>query len=307
MVDLSVKIGSLTFKNPLLTASGTFGYGTEFMNFHDVNLYGGIITKSLTLEPRGGNKIPRIVETNCGMLNSIGLANVGLDTFLHQILPTLQKVTTPIIVNIAGKTWEEYVDIARQLSPVSRINAIEVNISCPNVKQGGMAFGTDPDITQKVVQSIRQVYEKTIIVKLTPNVTDIGTIAQAAVKAGADALSLINTVLGMRLDIHTKKPMLGNIVGGLSGPAIKPIALAKVFQVAQAVDVPLIGIGGITCWEDVIEFLIAGAAAVEIGSWNFVDPSGPQIILEGIKNYCQKYSINKISELTNTLELDNNV
>lgn len=306
MIDLSVKIGSLKLKNPLLPASGTFGYGTEFMKFYDVNQYGGIITKSLTLKPRSGNKMPRIAETNCGLLNSIGLANVGLDTFLQETLKTLQPITSPIIANIAGSTIDEYVTIAEQLSHLSEIKGIEVNISCPNVKQGGMAFGTDPDITYKIIDRIRSVYKKTMIVKLTPNVTDIVDIAQSAVKAGTDALSLINTVLGMRIDINTRKPLLGNVVGGLSGPAIKPIALAKVFQVAENVDVPIIGIGGITSWEDIIEFLIAGATAVEIGSLHFIDPSGPQFLLEGIKNYCKKHSINKITELTNSLELNNN-
>jgi len=306
MVDLSVAIGSLKLKNPLLTASGTFGYGTEFMKFYNVNLYGGIITKSLTLEPRQGNTMPRIAETHCGLLNSIGLANVGLKIFLKDTLLTLEKITSPIIVNIAGKTIDEYIQIARELSSLQKIKAIEVNISCPNVAQGGMAFGTDPTITHKVVHGIRQVYKNTIIVKLTPNVTDIVTIAKSAVDAGADALSLINTVLGMRIDINTKRPLLGNIVGGLSGPAIKPIAVAKVFKVARNVKVPIIGIGGITSWEDVIEFLIAGAAAVEIGSLHLIDPSGPQLMLEEIKRYCQQKSISKISELTNSLELESN-
>ncbi|MFO7890860.1 MAG: dihydroorotate dehydrogenase [bacterium] len=306
MIDLSVKIGSLRLNNPLLPASGTFGYGTEFMKFYDVDQYGAIITKSLTLEPRSGNIMPRIAETHCGLLNSIGLANVGLDIFLNETLEELQDITCPIIVNIAGSTVDEYIEIAKQLSPIKKIKGIEVNISCPNVRQGGMAFGTDPDITSKIVSSIREVYDKTLIVKLTPNVTDIGIIARSAVDAGADALSLINTVLGMRIDINTKKPLLGTITGGLSGPAIKPIALAKVLQVARSVDVPVIGIGGITSWEDVIEFLIAGATAVEIGSMHFIDPSGPQLMLEGIKNYCKRHSINKITELTNSLEMEDN-
>jgi len=306
MIDLSVSIGSLKLKNPLLPASGTFGYGTEMMKFYDVNQYGAIITKSLTLEARSGNNMPRIAETNCGMLNSIGLANVGLDTFINKTLDTLQNITTPIIVNIAGSTIDEYVAIARQLSSLRKIKGIEVNVSCPNVKQGGMAFGTDPDITSNIVSSIRKIYDKTLIVKLSPNVTDIGIIAQSAVDAGADALSLINTVLGMRIDINTRKPLLSTITGGLSGPAIKPIALAKVFQVAKSVDVPIIGIGGITSWEDVIEFLIAGATAVEIGSLHFIDPSGPQLMLDEIKNYCRKNSIHKITELTNSLEAENN-
>ncbi len=306
MVDLSVTIGSLRLKNPLLPASGTFGYGTEFMKFYDVNQYGAIITKSLTLEPRSGNTMPRIAETNCGLLNSIGLANVGLDVFINETLGTLQHITCPIIVNIAGSTIDEYIAVARQLSSLPLIKGIEVNISCPNVKQGGMAFGTDPRITSKIVSSIREVFNKTLIVKLTPNVTDIGIIARSAVDAGADALSLINTVLGMRININTKKPLLGTITGGLSGPAVKPIALAKVFQVARSVNVPIIGIGGITSWEDVIEFLIAGATAVEIGSLHFIDPSGPQLMLEGIRNYCKQNSIHKITELINSLESENN-
>lgn len=301
-IDLSVKIGALKLKNPVLTASGTFGYGREYTDFYDVNLLGGIITKTITLEPRDGNPMPRIAETPAGMLNSIGLANVGVDAFINEKLPDLEDLETVLIVNVAGNTIEEYRKIVKILDDQNRIDAFEINISCPNVEQGGLAFGTDCQSTFHVVQAVKSVTQKPVIVKLTPNVTDIVATAQSAIEGGADALSLINTVLGMGIDIHTRKPLIARFVAGLSGPAIKPIALAKVYQVAQAVQVPVIGLGGIMTGEDALEFIITGACAVQIGTLNFIDPTGPIHVLNDIETYCKKYKIQKISELTGTLK-----
>jgi len=245
MVDLSITVGQLKFKNPILTASGTFGYGKEYRDLVDIEQLGGIITKTITLEPRQGNPLPRIAETPCGLLNSIGLANIGAQRFLEEKLYLLEGLDTVVIVNIAGSTVKEYFEVAKRIVHYDRIDGIEVNISCPNVEKGGLAFGTDAVITKQIIAGIKNLTHKPIIVKLTPNVTDVGLIAQAAVEGGADCISLINTVLGMGIDIHTRKPLLGRIIGGLSGPAIKPIALAKVYQVSKVVDVPIIGIGGI--------------------------------------------------------------
>ncbi len=299
--DLSVKIGKLELKNPVLTASGTFGYGNEYADFYDINLLGGIITKTITLEPRPGNPMPRIAETPAGMLNSIGLANVGVEAFIKEKLPMLQSLSTKVIVNVAGNTTEEYQKVVERLNKYDRIDAFEVNISCPNVKQGGLAFGTDCQATFEVVQAVKSVTDKTTIIKLTPNVTDIVATAQSAVEGGADALSLINTVLGMGVDVHTRKPLIARVVAGLSGPAIKPIALAKVWQVAQSVKVPIIGLGGIMSGEDAIEFILAGASAVQIGTLNFIDPSGPVKVLDEIKEYCLKYNVENIHSLTGNL------
>ena len=302
MVDLTVQIGSLRLKNPVLTASGTFGYGTEYGKYFDVGLLGGVITKTITAHARDGNAVPRIAETPCGMLNSIGLANVGVDRFMEEKLPELTGLDTAVIVNVAGSVVEEYGEVVSKVEGHHRVDGIEVNISCPNVKRGGLAFGTDPAITREVVSRVRKATEKPVIVKLTPNVTDIGSIALAAVDGGADCLSLINTVLGMAVDIETRKPLLARVVGGLSGPAIKPIALAKVRQVVKAVSVPVIGIGGILSWEDAIEFFIVGATAVEVGTLSFVEPGGAVEVLRGIERYSEQNGIERLSDLVGTLE-----
>ncbi len=301
MIDLSVKIGSLELKNPVLVASGTFGYGTEYSKYLDVNKLGGIITKTITLSEREGNPLPRIAETPCGMLNSIGLANVGVEKFIEEKLPGLTELNTVVIVNVAGNTVEEYGLVVEKFQGYDRVDGFEINISCPNVEKGGLAFGIDPELTHKVVFRVREATDKTVIVKLTPNVTDITSIAVAAVEAGADALSLINTILGLGIDIETRRPLLARGVGGLSGPAIKPIALAKVYQVAKAVSVPVIGIGGITCWQDAVEFFIAGATAVEVGTWNFVEPDGTIDIIQGIEEFCYKKNIDNITDLVGSL------
>jgi len=301
MVDLSVKIGSLELKNPVLTASGTFGYGTEYGEYFDVNSLGGVITKTITLNEREGNPLPRIAETPCGMLNSIGLANVGVEKFIEEKLPQLAELDTKVIVNVAGNTAEEYGMVVKKFRGYNRVDGFEVNVSCPNVEKGGLAFGIDPELTQEVVLRVREATDKTVIVKLTPNVTDITSIAVAAVDAGADALSLINTVLGLGIDIETRRPLLARGIGGLSGPAVKPIALARVYQVARAVSVPVIGIGGITSWQDAVEFFIVGATAVEVGTWNFVEPGGAVQIIQGIEEFCDKKNIDKITDLVGSL------
>ena len=301
MVDLSVSIGSLTLKNPVLTASGTFGYGTEYGAFFDVSQLGGIVTKTITLEPRTGNPMPRIAETPAGMLNSIGLANVGVDRFISEKLPALESLDTNVIVNIAGSTIEEYAQVSERLAGHPRVNGIEINVSCPNVERGGLAFGTDPNITKSITEGVRETTDKPIIVKLTPNVTDIVSVAQASVDGGADALSLINTLIGMAVDVKTRTPLIARKTAGLSGPAIKPVAVAKVYQVAKAVSVPLIGIGGIMTGEDAVEFLVVGASAVQVGTLNFVEPSGAVSVLEGMKQYCEMYGIVRITGLIGTL------
>jgi len=302
MVDLSVQIGSLKLKNPVLTASGTFGYGTEYGKYFDVSQLGGIVTKTITAQVREGNSTPRIAETPCGMLNSIGLANVGVERFLSEKLPQLMDVDTSVIVNVAGSTIEEYGEVVEKIQEHPRVDGLEVNVSCPNVKQGGLAFGTNPRITREVVSRVRSKTNKPVIVKLTPNVTDIVSIAKAAVDGGGDCLSLINTVLGMGVDIETRKPLISRIVAGLSGPAIKPIALAKVYQVAKAVTVPLIGIGGIMDWQSAIEFLIVGATAVEIGTLNFVEPEGALKVVRGIERFCEEKGFGKLTDLVGTLQ-----
>jgi len=302
MSDLSVQLGTLRLKNPILTASGTFGYGTEYGEYYDINLLGGIVTKTITLLPREGNPTPRLAETPCGMLNSIGLANVGVDRFLREKLPELEMLDTTVIVNVAGNTVEEYGEVVEKIQEHRRVDAIELNVSCPNVKQGGLAFGTDAETTKKIVARARQATKKPLFVKLTPNVTHIVSVALAAVEGGADGLSLINTVLGMGVNIETKQSLLARGIGGLSGPAIKPIALAKVWQVARAVSVPIIGIGGIMTWRDVVEFLIVGATAVEVGTLSFVEPEGPVKILTGLEQYCLEKGITKITDLVGTLK-----
>ena len=301
--DLRVKIGPMELKNPVLTASGTFGYGREFSSLIDLDLLGGIVVKGVSLKPREGNPPPRIVETPCGMLNAIGLANVGLEGFLNEKLPWLQGLNTAVIVNIYGQTVEEYGAVAAGLSGVKGISAIEVNISCPNVEQGGMAFGTDPDIAAKVTECVVNEADKPVIVKLSPNVTDIRKIAVAVEGAGADALSLTNTLTGMAIDIEKRVPKLANISGGLSGPAIRPVSLFMVHQVVKSVKIPVIGVGGIVDYRDALEFLIAGARAIQIGTANFVNPKAPLDIIEGLRMFCQDKGIDRIEDVIGTLKI----
>ncbi len=286
-----------------MTASGTFGYGEEFKDVVDLNLLGAIIVKGLSLAPAPGNKPPRIVETACGMLNAIGLENVGIEAFVRDKLPFLKKLSTPMVANIYGKTIDEYVGLAARIDDVDGISAIEVNISCPNVKAGGVAFGVDPRSVYQVVSAVRKASQKPLIIKLSPNVSDIATIAQRAEEGGADALSLINTITGMAIDIHTRKPKLANITGGLSGPAIKPIALRMVWQAVNAVKIPVIGIGGIVSAEDALEFFIAGASAVQIGTANFMNPSATIEILEGLTRYLKSNNMATLRNLYGTLVL----
>ena len=300
--DLSVDIGSLKLQNPVLTASGTFGYAREFEHLVDLNRLGGIIVKGLSLEPTRGNPPPRIAETPCGMLNAIGLENVGIEAFVNEKVPFLQTLTPPLIVNIYGKLEDEYVRLAARIEEVEAISGIEVNISCPNVKAGGMAFGVDPQAAFSVVRAVRKETGKFLAVKLSPNVTDITEIARAAEDAGADCLSLINTLTAMAIDIETRRPRLANITGGLSGPAIKPVALRMVWQVAQIAKVPIIGIGGIMSAEDALEFIIAGAAAVQVGTANFVNPQVTMDIIEGIEGFLIEKGIANVRELIGTLE-----
>jgi len=297
MVNLNVKIGSLSLKNPVLTASGTFGYGHEFSDFIDLAQLGGVIVKGTTLHHREGNPYPRMAETPSGMLNAVGLQNKGVDYFVEHIYPTLQGIDTNFIVNVSGSAVEDYVATAEKINQLDNIPAIELNISCPNVKQGGMAFGTSPHAAEEVVAAVRKVYDKTLIVKLSPNVTDITEIARATEFAGADSVSLINTILGMAIDAEKRRPLLSTITGGLSGACVKPVALRMVWQVKQAVKIPIIGLGGIMSATDAIEFLLAGATAVEIGTANFVDPAITLKVVEGIEEYMQRHGVKDIHEL----------
>ncbi len=302
MADLTVKIKDLVLKNPVTTASGTFGFGEEFADFIDLNLLGGIFVKGLTLKPREGNDYPRMAETASGMLNAVGLQNKGIGYFISDIYPRIKDLDTEIIPNVNGSTIEEYVEVAEKLNEVEGINAIELNISCPNVKEGGMAFGVSCPSAIAVTDAIRKVYDKTLIVKLTPNVTDITEIAKGVEVAGADAVSLVNTFLAMAIDSKTRKPVLSTVTGGLSGPAIKPIALRMVWQVYHAVKIPVIGIGGIMNATDAIEFMLAGATAIQVGTANFIDPQVSVKIIEGIEAYCKEHNISSVSELTGALE-----
>ena len=295
--DMKISIGSLRLKNPVMTASGTFGYGEEYSSLVNLHRLGAIIVKGISLLPRQGNPPPRIAETACGMLNAIGLENVGLDKFLADKLPFLQGINTPLIVNILGDTVDDYRQLAARLNKEEKVAALEVNISCPNVKQGGVAFGTDPDMAYAVTKGVRQHFTRPVIVNLSPNVTDISEIAGAVESAGADAVSLINTVLGMAIDIESCQPKLANIFGGLSGPAIKPIALRMVWQVAESVSIPIIGIGGITTPEDAIEFLLAGATAIQVGTTNFINPKASEEIMQGIERYLTENSMTSIQDL----------
>ena len=298
---LSVTIGDLKLKNPVMTASGTFGYGREFESLVDLNRLGAIIVKGLSLKPSKGNPPPRIAETPCGMLNAIGLENIGIEAFIADKLPYLKRLSPAILINIYGTTIEEYAALAARADNTPGIDGMEVNISCPNVKAGGVAFGVDPTAAEEVVGKIRRRTAKPLIVKLSPNVTDIVPIARAAVSAGADALSLINTITGMAIDIHTRRPKIANVTGGLSGPAIRPVAVRMVWQVAQAVDVPVIGIGGITSAEDALEFFIAGATAVQVGTANFVNPRATVDILDGIEAFMVRQGIEDIDEIVGSL------
>ncbi len=297
MVDLSVNIHQLKLKNPVLTASGTFGYGEEFEDFIDLNRLGGFIVKGTTLQPREGNPYPRMAETPSGMLNAVGLQNKGVDYFIKNIYQRIKHYETCIIVNVSGSTVDEYVEICYKLANLEKISAIELNISCPNVKEGGMAFGTSCSGAKMVVSAVRKVYPKTLIVKLSPNVTDIVEIAKTVEEEGANAISLINTLLGMAIDIKTRRPVLSTITGGLSGPAIKPIALRMVWQVAKNVKVPVIGIGGILTASDAIEFLLAGASAIQVGTANFIDPQATIKIIDGIEEYLQLNNIESINNI----------
>jgi len=304
--NLEVEIAGIKLKNPVMTASGTFGYGEEFSPFIDLDKLGAMVLKGITLKPKMGNPPPRVIETPSGMLNSIGLQNVGVEMLIKEKLPYLQKFNTPVIINISGDTIEEYVELAIRLGEVSKemgIAGLEVNISCPNVKKGGMVWGTDAKATYKIINSIRAVTSLPLIVKLTPNVTDIKMIAQAAEEAGADALSLINTLVGMAIDIDSRKPKLANISGGLSGPAVKPVALWLVWQVFQTVNIPVIGIGGIIKVEDALEFIIAGARAIEIGTANFVNTRVTIEIIEGIEKYLTENNIKDVSELVGSMKI----
>jgi dihydroorotate dehydrogenase (NAD+) catalytic subunit len=296
MVDLSVYIGRIKLANPVIAASGTFGYGLEYRDFLDLNRLGAFCTKGLSLRPRIGNKGPRVMETSSGMLNSIGLENIGFERFVSEKMPILHSYTTKILVNFFGETIEEYVEMAKVLSDVERIDGLEMNVSCPNVSEGGTYFSSQPNVLCEVVSAVRKVTEKLLIVKLSPNVGDIGAIAQAAEEAGADAVSLINTLTGISYDLETRKPYLGNETGGLSGPAIKPIALRMVREVSRAVSIPIIGIGGIRSTEDALEFLLAGANAVQIGTANFFDPTITVKIIDGLERYFLKNGIERIAD-----------
>ena len=303
MVDLSVDLGFLKLKNPVITASGTFGYGIEYIPFLDLNEIGAIIVKGLYFDEKEGNPPPRISETPCGMLNSIGLQGIGVKRFTEEILPKLKDYNVPLIVNICGEEDEEYAKVASFLSSKKEISCFELNISCPNVRKGGKCPAISPEWTYNIVKLVRQCTKKPIITKLSPNVTDITEIAISAVEAGTDGISLINTVLGMAVDIETRKPRLGNIFGGLSGPAIKPIALRMVYQVVKVVKVPVIGVGGIFKGEDALEFLITGAKAVQVGTANLVDPCASLRIIKEIKDYCEKKGISRIEDIIGTLKV----
>lgn len=297
MAQLGVTIGSLKLNNPVLTASGTFGYGEEFSDFIDLDRLGGFIVKGTTLEPRQGNDYPRMVETPSGMLNAVGLQNKGVDYFIENIYPRLTKYTSEIIVNISGSSVEDYAKVAEKLNVLPRINAIEVNISCPNVKTGGMAFGTTASGAASVTKAVREAFDKTLIVKLSPNVTDITEIARAAESEGADAVSLINTLMGMSIDVERQRPHLSTYTGGLSGAAVRPVAVRMVWQVHKAVKIPVIGLGGIMSGRDAVEFILAGAAAVEIGTANFINPKVTVEIVEFIDDYCRRHGVSDINQL----------
>lgn len=297
MDKLKIKIGTLEFKNPVMTASGTFGYGKEYMDFYDVQMLGGIVVKGTTGEKREGNPAVRMCETPMGMINAVGLQNKGVDYFCEQIYPLIKDYKTNVVVNVSGSSIEEYCTVAEKISELANIPAIELNISCPNVKKGGMGFGTNPDMAEEVVSQVRKVYKKHLIVKLTPNVTSIAEIAKAAEGAGADSLSMINTVLAMAVDAEKRKAVLSTITAGLSGPAIKPIGLRCVYQASKAVKIPIIGLGGISNATDAIEYILAGASAIQIGTQNFIDPCIGKKVVEGMQEYLNRHNIKHIWDI----------
>lgn len=301
--SLKVEIAGLTLQNPVMPASGTFGFGAEYAPFIDLNRLGAIVVKTITLQPMEGNPPPRLMETYCGLLNSIGLQNPGLEVFLKDKLPYLRRFTPPLIINIAGKTVEEYAELAARLSCEEGIHALEVNVSCPNVKEGGIVFGTVPDMAARVTEAVKKKSTKPVIIKLTPNVTDIAAIAKAVEDAGADAVSLINSVRGMAIDIDTCRPSLGNIVGGLSGPAIKPLAVYAVWRVAQAVKIPVIGMGGIMTYRDAVEFILAGATAIAVGTASMVNPGVLVEIIDGLEEYLRMRGIGDVKEIIGAIKI----
>jgi len=300
-INLSVNIAGIKLKNPVMVASGTFGYGEEYAKYIDLNKLGAIVVKGLSITSREGNPPPRIVETSAGMLNSIGLQNIGIDSFIKEKLPLLKKFNTKVIVNFFGDSIDEYCEVAKRVDSVSGIHGLEMNISCPNKKEGWLEFGTNPDLAFRVVSAVRKNTKLPLIVKLSPNVTDITVIAKAVSDAGADAVSLINTLSGMAIDIKTRRPKLANIIGGLSGPAIKPVALKMVWQAAKTVKLPIIGIGGIMTHEDAVEFMIAGASAVQVGTANFIEPTSSEKIIDGLKLYCRQNCIRNINKIVGSL------
>lgn len=303
MAELSVNIGNLQMKNPVMTASGTFGYGIEYADFLDISRIGGIIVKGTTIQPREGNLYPRMAETPSGMLNAVGLQNKGAQYFVDHIYPQIMNVDTNMIVNVSGSSVETYVECAEKIAELEKIPAIELNISCPNVKQGGMAFGVTCQGAAEVVRAVRKAYPKTLIVKLSPNVTDITEIAKAVEVEGADAVSMINTMMGMAINAEKRKPVLSTVTGGLSGPCVKPVALRMVWQTSKAVNIPIIGLGGISCWKDAVEFMLAGATAVQIGTYNFVDPTISVKVIDGINDYCNRHGFKSVKEIIGALEL----
>lgn len=297
MADLSININGLSLKNPVLTASGTFGYGTEFQDFIDLERLGGFIVKGTTLKHREGNPYPRMAETPAGMLNAVGLQNKGVDYFIEHIYPTIKDIKSNILVNVSGSTVADYVTTAEKINALDHIPAIELNISCPNVKEGAMAFGTSCASASEVVTEVRKVYKKHLMVKLSPNVTSIQEIALAAEASGADSVSLINTLMGMAINVKTRKPVLSTITGGLSGPCVKPVALRMVWQVAKAVKIPVVGLGGISCANDAIEFLLAGASAIQIGTANFIDPTISVKVVDGINEYLNQNGFKSVKDI----------
>ena len=302
MANLNIKVGTLQLKNPVMTASGTFGYGTEYSDFMDISRIGGIIVKGTTLRDRQGNPYPRMAETPSGMLNAVGLQNKGIEHFINHIYPTVKNIDTNILVNLSGSTIEDYIEGAEKLNELEKIPGIELNISCPNVKEGGMAFGTSCLSAAQVVREVRRVYKNDIMVKLSPNVTDISEIALAVEAEGADSVSLINTLLGMAINSETRRPVLSTITGGLSGPAVKPIALRMVWQVAQAVKIPVVGMGGIMNATDAIEFILAGASAIQVGTANFIDPTVTIKVMDGINDYLDRHHFSSISDIIGAME-----
>jgi dihydroorotate dehydrogenase (NAD+) catalytic subunit len=302
---MKVNVGGIAMKNPVMTASGTFGYGLEFSRFIDLSRLGAVVVKGVSSRPWPGNRPARIVETRAGMLNAIGLQNVGVDAFIKDKLPKIRKLDTAVIVNIVGREIDEYVKVAKKLNDEEGVAGLELNISCPNIKEGGVSFGQNANLSAEITQAVKRAApNKPLIVKLTPNVTDITEIALSVEHGGADAISLINTMTGMAIDINTRRPVLANITGGLSGPAIKPVALRMVWQVARAVRVPVVGIGGISCWQDAVEFLLAGATAVAVGTANFINPKVTIEIVEGIERYLAENNMRDVYQLIGGLETD---